>query len=381
MKGMFLLFTFIIVGFAVASKAPLTLLNDPKARCLDGTQAGFYAQVSTNKNDRNKWIIYLNGGGECDQKEACESATHGALGSSKYFSNTSDPSGWYLASDYCPYNPDFCTWSRVMNPYCTQDLHAGQITTPSSSTWGLYFSGHLIIKAMLDALDKTPYNLLEATDIIVHGMSAGGIGVWMNVGYIAKRYPKARVTAVPIAGHYFYATFYEGLNHTNEGMADFREAAFPRTYTLYNAYVEESCKTAYEQKGLSAGACMLSNNSFPFIAQESFVVQAQTDQVVLTGHDQWPEKYMYEKPEQEFIKQWYSNMTVALKPLLDQSDARHGAFAAACYTHGDFTHSHPLLSGQNYYSAVANWYFRRTSPQNYKLSDTCGVMCNPTCHR
>jgi methionyl-tRNA synthetase len=30
---------------------------------------------------------------------------------------------------------------------------------------------------------------------------------------------------------------------------------------------------------------MLSNNSLPFIESDAFVVQAQTDIVVLTGHD------------------------------------------------------------------------------------------------
>lgn len=38
---------------------------------------------------------------------------------------------------------------------------------------------------------------------------------------------------------------------------------------------------------------MLSNVSLPFIESDAFVVQAQTDQVVLTGHDNWPESYMY----------------------------------------------------------------------------------------
>jgi hypothetical protein len=68
-------------------------------------------------------------------------------------------------------------------------------------------------------------------------------------------------------------------------MGDFREVAFPNTYQLYNAYVDSSCRESYESRGLSAGACMLSNNSLPFIESDAFVVQAQTDIVVLTGHD------------------------------------------------------------------------------------------------
>jgi len=170
-----------------------------------------------------------------------------ALGSSKYFASEVDASGWFLASDYCDYNPTFCTWNHVYDPYCTQDLHSGQVITPSNETWGLYFSGHHVLTATLDELDQNFDNSLkDATDIIVSGASAGGIGVWMNVDYIAKRYPKARVTAATVAGHYFYATYYEGVNHTDPGgMADFRESAFKKTYELYDAFVDESCKHAH----------------------------------------------------------------------------------------------------------------------------------------
>jgi hypothetical protein len=133
-----------LVTMASSAKAPLTMLDAeeyPLAKCLDGTQAGFYAQLAPKSADKYKWVIYLNGGGECDTESACQYQTTSALGSSKYFANESDISSWYLASDYCYNNPDFCGWNHVQDPYCTQDLHAGQVTEPSDSTWGLYFSG------------------------------------------------------------------------------------------------------------------------------------------------------------------------------------------------------------------------------------------------
>ena len=106
-----------------------------------------------------------------------------------------------------------------------------------------------------------------------------------------------------VAGFYFYATYYDGPDHTNPGgMADFRESAWPTTYALYDAFVDESCREAFEQKGLSPSACMLANNSFPYIESESFVIQAQTDQVVLTGHDCWPADHMFESDEQVFME-------------------------------------------------------------------------------
>lgn len=342
---LFLSYILLIFEVVNAVPVPITILKDPIAKCLDGSPAGVYIQPASSSAMTKKWILHLNGGGECDNKEACLSQTTNALGSSLYLPAQWDAHDWYLANDNCSENPDFCQWNHVFFPYCTQDLHSGQVAEASNSTWGLYFAGHLIIRAALDLLDQPPYNLSHASEIIVHGMSAGGIGVWMNVDYVADRYPKARVTASTIAGHYFYATYYTGPDHTDPGtMADFRQEAWPTTYKLYNAFVDEDCRKAQEAKGQSPGACMLSNNSLSYIASDAFVIQALTDQVVLTGHDNWPEAHMYDPPEQAFMQQWYENMTVALQPLLTDHNqspkksflpARRGVFGAACYTHGE----------------------------------------------
>jgi hypothetical protein len=107
---------------------------------------------------------------------------------------------------------------------------------------------------------------------------------------------------------------------------------------------------------------------------------------VLTGHDNFPDTYKYEAPEQQFMWEWYTNMTIALEPLMQVPPSnnigrtkKNGVFAAACYTHCGFTHSYPLLNGMNFYQVFGNFYFDRTSPAEYKLQDTCGLMCNPTC--
>ena len=104
---------------------------------------------------------------------------------------------------------------------------------------------------------------------------------------------------------------------------------------------------------------------------------------MLTGHDNWPEAYMHESPEQAFMKDWSYNMSVALKPLLDPIELpdkpRSGVFAAACYTHGDFAYNYPIIQWLNYYTAFSNFYYNTSTPAEYKLTDTCGLMCNPTC--
>ena len=361
----------------------LTTLNEyENARCLDGTHSGYYYEKSSKFTDRKKWVFYLYGGGECDSEQACTWALSSELGSSKYFvSNYTSSSSWYLASDYCPYNPELCTWNHVGVPYCSQDLHSGQRTTASDETWGLYFSGHLILEAILDDLDKK-YDLNSASEIILTGASAGGIGVWMNIDYIAKRYRNTRVTAATIAGYYFFATYYNGENATSPGsMADFRESGIEKAYKLYDAYVDTSCKEHYESLNENPSACMLANNSIPFIESDSYAIQAQTDQTVLTGHDCWPQDYMFEAPEQQFMNDFSKNMSIGTSTLMsDNSGRKTGLFSVACYIHGDFSHTQPTINGLSYIDAFNNFYFNYDNdPSTYRLEDSCGVLCNPTC--
>lgn len=372
-----------------SAPVPLTLLEAldyPDAKCLDGTQAGFYYEGSTNK----KWVIYLNGGGECDNKEACEAQMSSALGSSKYFKDTADSNGWYIASDDCSINPDFCAWNHVFNPYCTQDLHSGQVRTLDDANFHMHFSGHLVLDAILSELEKLPNSIRDAEEIILSGASAGGIGVWMNLDYIAKRYPFAKVTGLGIASHYYYATYYNGSNAMGPGgMADFRREPMDDTMRLYNAYTNWDCKTQHLIE--NPAQCMFSNYSWPSVKSRMFMVQAQTDQVVLEGHDCFPRDHMEEPEEQAFMQQWHDNMTIALQPFFSDDPPmvsqdnmekhQFGAFAAACYTHTTFSHDKPIINGMNMYQAFHNFYYQEkdTDPASFLVADDCGMMCNPTC--
>jgi hypothetical protein len=375
---------FLLFGSVVrTANIPLTMLTDPKAKCMDGTQAGFYAQPASNATKRNKWVIFLRGGGACDSKKLCAYRQYGesVWVSSKQFPKSYSASAWYLASDYCPINPEFCDWNRVLNPYCTQDLNSGQVTEATNATFGFYFSGHLVFKAILDALDKPPYNLTEATDIVLFGVSSGGMSVFINLDYLKQRYRSARVVGHAFAGFNTYATYYNGSRALKFNfLSDFRESAMPRTYALYNSYVDESCRAAYEARGQSPAACLLSNNSLPYIDAELFVVQALTDRAALTGHDQWNEKYIKEAEERAFMRQLQDNTTAALAPLADISNPKTGLFAVACYTHTGFTNKAPTINNMTYRQAFGNFYFRRTPPEHYKLMDDCGMLCNPTCN-
>ena len=101
--------------------------------------------------------------------------------------------------------------------------------------------------------------------------------------------------------------------------------------------------------------------------------------VVLVDHDWIPSQWVHQPAEQAYLAQWAANMSQALSPLMSASNTRSGVFSPACFIHTGFNPGAPVIGGVDYYQAFHNWYFNLTGPAGYKLADTCGVMCNPTC--
>lgn len=81
---------------------------------------------------------------------------------------------------------------------CSQDLHSGTVSTPSDSTWGYRFAGRHILAGVLADL-KAKHGLGSASEVILAGDSAGGMGVWVNLRFVAEALPGALVGGAPIA--------------------------------------------------------------------------------------------------------------------------------------------------------------------------------------
>lgn len=364
----------LVLLVAETNSVPLLLFNSnlyPYARCLDGTPGGFYFQNASLAADSKKYIIYIDGGGECTTEAMCTAQLKTSLGSSNYFAKNFAQFGFYNDNS-CAQNPGLCTWNHVHLPYCTQDLHSGMITEASQSTWGMYFSGKFNFDALIDMLELH-YGLDQADQVILTGASAGGIGVWLHLDGLAARLPKARVVGAPVAGFYFEAFPYTGPNHTSSVLADFSPGAWPGIYQLWNSTVDTTCKEALSE---SPWRCLLSNNSFPFISTATFITQAQTDEVVLIAHDWLPQSQMTQLPELQYMQSWHFNMTdVALAPAI--LSTKHGVFNAACFIHTGFSFDAPIINGLGYLQAFARWFYQQGPP--YAFVDNCGLMCNPTC--
>jgi len=330
---------------------------------------------STSAVGATRWTIFLQGGGECTTQAACAAELASPLGSSKFFpaSTYFGPGAYYGDTDAAT-NPLFFDAHHVDVPYCSGDLHSGTRTAPNA--WGLYFSGHLVLDAVLASLEATA-GLRDATEIVFFGASAGGIGTWLNLDWLAARYPTARVVGAPIAGFYFYANHqYTGPGAVPDHLANFSTQGIAEAYSLWGSFVDADCARALAP---SPSACLLANYSFPYITAEAFVAEAQTDMVVLQEHDDFPGAgvpYPQGSPQEAYMAAWAANMTAALQPLMAPANARNGVFNPACYIHTSFDASFPKIAGLSYIEAFTNWYSGAAGPS--KLADKCPagtVLC------
>jgi hypothetical protein len=221
-------------------------------------------------------------------------------------------------------NPLFFDAHHVDVPYCSGDLHSGMQTTPNA--WGVYFSGHAVLDAVLTQLDGA--GLKDAAEIVFSGASAGGIGTWLNLDWLAARYPRARVVGAPVAGFYFFANHpYAGPGAVPNKLANFSTEGIREAFALWGSFVDADCAKALADPS----ACLLANYSFPYISAEAFVAEAQTDQVVLEAHDDFPSgaPFPVGSPQEEYMAEWAGNMTSALAPLMAPANARNGVFNPA----------------------------------------------------
>jgi hypothetical protein len=351
----------------------LTILDKetfPRARCSDGSPAAYYHAPPKPWVGTKNWIFLFEGGSSCGEKARCR--------------KDSKPPPWISnpeeaivpEEEQLKYHPQLRHWNRVTIPYCSLDYWLGQRETATEETFGVYFSGRRIIDAVLWDLEDR-HGLKEAKRIIFLGRSAGSIGAMQHLDRLAARYWEARVVGAALSGFYFYTYPYMGPGSTGTSPhADLQEKSLPSLHRLWDAYFDESCAL---NLGDEAWRCLLVNVSYPYIATPKFVAQAQID-LAIKLHNWLPEIPLgvtaaeVDAPVRSYLWDFSRNMTDALRaPLASKTD---GVWSPACFMHR--TYASTSIGGKNFSEAFSSWYF---DGERVKLSDDCGILCNPTCEK
>jgi hypothetical protein len=169
------------------------------AVCLDGSPPAYYIHWGSGA-DINKWIFHLQGGGWCTDLADCYGRSKTSLGSSKSYPSVANQSGYDFLNINPAVNPDFYTWTSVFLNYCDGASYSGNADQPAVyNNTNLFFRGFRILDAVIDSITKgSPVPLpsggagpllTNATDMILTGTSAGGLGVYLHADYIGSLIP------------------------------------------------------------------------------------------------------------------------------------------------------------------------------------------------
>lgn len=157
-------------------------------RCADGSEFVFWVRPA----DPDKVVLFLEGGGACWDAEMCAFIDESTMydwnvtgGDDPVFKN-----GIFDLSN--PDNP-FAGYSFVYVPYCTGDVHLGDITREYSPDLKVEHNGFVNGATALANLTET---YPDAGQVVVIGLSAGSVAAPVYAGLVSDALPDAQITVL-----------------------------------------------------------------------------------------------------------------------------------------------------------------------------------------
>ncbi len=231
------------------------------AVCNNGEAATYFLREGSGDN-ADRWIVYLEGGGECSSASECERRRKPLKEPSK-----SEHPARGVFSDNPSGNPHFHNWNAVFVPYCSSDHWVGD--QPASPDNGRHhFRGSRIVRGVLTDLKKT-HGLATARQLVLAGGSAGGLGVMHNLDRAAESLPNVQVLGVN-----------DGAYTPVLAFADVSREASERRAGFWNAQPDESC---VQELGL-VSCLTVTRASLRHIETPLLISKDQSDENALRKH-------------------------------------------------------------------------------------------------
>lgn len=359
------------------------------ALCLDGTPGAFY--IYGNATRSSKWHIHTVGGAWCSMHvsdtqqimmNSCFNRSSSWLGSSSiYWPGEQDLSSgeWvsgeidYMSSDP-EINPLMHDWNKAILVYCDGGSFAGRRTEPAEVNGRkLYFRGNYILEAVIDTL-KTKYGLSDASDVVISGVSAGGLSTYMHTDQWRASLPSSTFV-VGLADAGFFPEW-DATKPTESNLAKLPAEAWQGFRSWYNGsigpetaqntYAEElhsiyydfnssggthqGCVAAYTMTKGDPSACMFAEYVLPFVQTPIFTLTSLVDayQIVhISGNPEGPEGYR----QTNLYRQHLTSRILAVIPHLPN----HGGFFESCVHHGG-KWGEISIDGFHQRDAFSAWY-------------------------
>ena len=191
----------------------------PEARCNDGSAALYYFRPFVGAANRDRWVIQLQGGGDCSSPDDCAKrycsvdTNFGIQGMSMFPAPANGINGLGVTARGSEVGPGGNPWenyNHVLVKYCSSDRWVGTSSdvpvnavhpvTKAPITYRIHFLGSRIIDAVvaqlrhaagtpavytLSATPQTMPGLDAAEEVVLTGGSGGGMGTIHNLDRLA----------------------------------------------------------------------------------------------------------------------------------------------------------------------------------------------------
>jgi len=371
-----------------AGTAALRLLPEsdyPEARCLDGSQAGYYLREGSSTH----FQVYLEGGGWCYDQDCanptvegtlrdCRDRAKGRLGSSRSWAHTNDWLTGSLSADPKE-NPVFHNWTLVWVPYCDGMSFSGDAVVD-----GVHFKGRAILSAVIADL-KARTAIGDASQVVLGGGSAGASAVFYHVDKVAEELALSHgeVVGLPDAGFF--------LDLKDRSGIDCWPAQMRSVFEVGNGTrsLNERCLARYPEE---QSKCLFPEYFPDLIESRMFVINSFYDSSetyytlrlsccpggcggkypACSGRDM----YLFGAMRQQHMAGW--------APLVNRTG--NGVWAVACPTHTmawdhwtDPEWEVPARSGYTMASAVGEWLSGAERERSYVHQDEVAFPDNAPC--
>jgi hypothetical protein len=156
--------------------------------CADGSPYSYFVREA----DPTKVMFFLEGGGACFSGAMC------APGSDSYNQDIGAPGGdAFGIFDFANSENPFADHSIVYVPYCTGDVHSGNVTKDYGDGVVIEHKGFVNASAALTTMIERFPNVV---DLVVAGLSAGAFTTPLYAGVAADQLPNAKVAVIADGG-------------------------------------------------------------------------------------------------------------------------------------------------------------------------------------
>ncbi|KAK9175758.1 hypothetical protein WN944_027765 [Citrus x changshan-huyou] len=201
-------------GFSV----PITYVENgvvEGAVCLDGSPPAYHFDKGFGAGINN-WLVFIEGGGWCNDVTTCHVRANTGFGSSKKMGEEVNFTG--ILSNEQKYNPDFYNWNRIEVKYCDGASFTGDLEAVDPAT-NLHFRGARVFLAVMKDLLMAK-GMINAQNAILSGCSAGGLTSILHCDNFRALFPVGtRVKCLADAGYFINVKDISDASHIEEFFA------------------------------------------------------------------------------------------------------------------------------------------------------------------